>query len=212
MSYIVSATVGYLLGSIPTAYILVKVFKKMDIRELGSGNVGALNAYEVTGSAVIGLTVLVVDILKGFFAVRISGYLFENDFMAMSLAGIFAVVGHNFSFWISFKGGRGLATSTGVFLVLNPSVIILWSILWLLAYARIKNVHAGNIWATFFTPVIVISTFKFFNRFTFQNPEGFKFAILIITVSIFVFIKHIGPLKELIKQGVLIKNKPHRKP
>ena len=71
--------IGYLLGSIPTAFIFVKTFKGIDIRKAGSGNVGALNAYEVSGSALIGISVLLIDILKGIFSVKVSQVLLGGD-------------------------------------------------------------------------------------------------------------------------------------
>lgn len=210
MRYFISFLLGYFMGSFPTAYIFVKLFKGLDIRKFGSGNVGALNAYEVSGSALIGIVVLIIDILKGFFAVKISGNLFNWDEVAVVISGVSAVLGHNFSAWISFYGGRGLATSLGVFLVVNPALILVWCVLWSIAYFRIHNIHAGNIWATVFTPVLVLPTVKFFNSFGFVKMDEKTFFAFLVSVSLLVFIKHLKPLFQLVKEGKILKNKFER--
>ncbi len=210
MRYFISFLLGYFMGSFPSAYVFVKLFKKIDIRKFGSGNVGALNAYEVSGSALIGILVLIIDILKGFFAVKISGNLFDWNEAAVVISGISAVLGHNFSMWISFYGGRGLATSLGVFLVVNPSLILVWCVLWSIAYFRIHNVHAGNIWATVFTPVLVLPTVEFFNSFGFVKMNEKTFFVFLVSISLLVFIKHLKPLFQLVKEGKILKNKFER--
>lgn len=210
MRYLISFLFGYFIGSFPSAYIFVKAFKGIDIRKFGSGNVGALNAYEVSGSVLIGFIVLIIDIFKGFFVVKILGDLFNWDEMVIVLSGVSAVLGHNFSVWISFYGGRGLATSLGVFLVVNPVLIFVWCILWSIAYFRIRNVHVGNIWATVFMPVLVLPAMKFFNFFSFVKMKDKTFSALLILVSLLVFIKHLKPLFQLVKEGKILKNKFER--
>ncbi len=206
MKYLVAFFLGYLLGSFPSAYVLVKIFKRIDIRRYGSGNVGALNAYEVSGSLFIGFAVLLIDILKGFLAVEISKILFNQSFLAL-ISGLSAVLGHNFSIWISFYGGRGLATSLGVFLNVNPLLIIVWCILWLIAYLKIRNIHAGNIWATIFTPIVILPALNFFNSFRKIEINTKIFIAFIISISLLIFIKHLKPLSNLIKEWKISKNK-----
>lgn len=207
LKYFTAFLLGYLFGSIPTAFILVKLFKRIDIRRAGSGNVGALNAYEVTGSALIGIVVLVVDVLKGFFAVKICQDLFGNDSIVVLISGASSVLGHNFSVWISFYGGRGLATSVGVFMAVNPSLIFIWCILWLIAYAKIQNVHAGNIWATIFTPLVIAPVVRFFNSFSRINTSNENFILFVILISLLIFIKHFKPLVQLFRERKILKNK-----
>jgi len=207
LKYFTAFLLGYLFGSIPTAFILVKLFKRIDIRRAGSGNVGALNAYEVTGSALIGIVVLVVDVLKGFFAVKICQDLFANDSIVVLISGASSVLGHNFSVWISFYGGRGLATSVGVFMAVNPSLIFIWCILWLIAYAKIQNVHAGNIWATIFTPLVIAPVVRFFNSFSRINTSNENFILFVILISLLIFIKHFKPLVQLFRERKILKNK-----
>jgi len=210
MKYLAWFLFGYLLGSIPTAYILVKIFNGIDIRKAGSGNVGALNAYEVSGSVLIGLAVLLIDILKGYLSVKISANLSNGDTTACLVSGISAVLGHNFSIWIGFYGGRGLATSLGVFLAVNPVLIFVWCILWFIAYLKFKMIHAGNIWATVSTPIAILPPLKFLNSFSFIKVEDAKFFASILLISFFIFIKHLKPLVQLvhlIKEEKGLKNK-----
>ncbi|HSV44104.1 MAG TPA: glycerol-3-phosphate 1-O-acyltransferase PlsY [Candidatus Bathyarchaeia archaeon] len=117
---------SYLLGSIPTAYIFGRVYKGIDIRDHGSGNVGATNTFRVLGKGP-GITVLILDILKGLIAVWIVGDIFHvASVLGRVLAGIAAVCGHNWTIFLEFKGGKGIATSLGVLIGLTikfPSLI-----------------------------------------------------------------------------------------
>jgi glycerol-3-phosphate acyltransferase PlsY len=208
MRYLTWFLIGYLLGSIPTAYIFVKVFNGIDIRKAGSGNVGALNAYEVSGSPLIGLSVLLIDIMKGYFAFKLSENLSDGDAVACLIAGASAVLGHNFSIWINFYGGRGLATSLGVFLALNPILILIWCLLWFVAFLKFKLIHAGNIWATVSTPIAILPFLKFLNSFSFTKIEDAKFLAFILAISFLIFIKHLKPLFQLVhltKEGKFFK-------
>jgi glycerol-3-phosphate acyltransferase PlsY len=210
MRYLTWFLIGYLLGSIPTAYIFVKVFNGIDIRKAGSGNVGALNAYEVSGSPLIGLSVLLIDVMKGYFAFKLSENLSDGDAVACLIAGVSAVLGHNFSIWINFYGGRGLATSLGVFLALNPILILIWCLLWFVAFLKFKLIHAGNIWATVSTPIAILPFLKFLNSFSFTKIEDAKFLAFILAISFLIFIKHLKPLFQLVhltKEGSSLKNK-----
>ncbi len=113
-----AAIVSYLVGSFPTAYVIGKHFRNVNISSNGTGNIGAMNAYEVTGSRIIGISVGTIDAAKGFLATL----LFERNFgLLIGLtAALFAVLGHNYSLFMKFKGGRGLATAAGSLLVLQP--------------------------------------------------------------------------------------------
>ena len=118
---IVAGVVGYLLGSFPTAYLMVRLKSRVDIRKAGSGNVGTLNSFMVTKSKGVGVVVLLLDLLKGVAAVTIAPLFGASDpFLAQTVAGAAAVAGHNFPVWLGGKGGRGLATGAGV--MLPPAV------------------------------------------------------------------------------------------
>lgn len=205
--YLGGFLIGYLFGSVPTAFIFVKAFKGIDIRKVGSGNVGALNAYEVSGSALIGISVLLIDILKGVFSIKVSQALFGGDEVVALISGFSAVLGHNFSIWISFYGGRGLATSLGVFAVVNPFLILVWCALWAIAYVKVHNIHVGNIWATVFTPAVVVPALKFFNSLSYVKVSDKALLIFVISISALIFIKHFKPLLQLIRDGKILQNK-----
>lgn len=113
---------SYLLGSIPSAYIAGKLVKGIDIRRVGDGNVGAANAFRELGPAA-GLTVMVIDILKGVAAVLIT-QAFASQIVVF-LAGLAAVVGHTWPLFIGFKGGRGEATASGVLVSLLPAAMFI---------------------------------------------------------------------------------------
>ena len=155
LTYIVSAIVGYAFGSVPTAYLLVKWKTRVDIRRAGSGNVGTMNTFDVTGSKALSVGVLVIDMVKGALAVLIVMWLMRNDFEMLALAGLSAIAGHSFPVWLRFQGGRGLATTAGVMLVVGWIFIIIWIALWTGAYLSTRSVHAGNIIASLSSPLVV---------------------------------------------------------
>ena len=131
MEFLFSALIGYLLGSFPTAFLILKKSKGINITERGSGNVGAMNSFEVSNSKVIGLVVLVIDALKGLLSVYLPLLFFQVNFMPPAIALFFAVFAHCFNPWLNFKGGRGLATAAGGASLLFPFALVVWGILWL---------------------------------------------------------------------------------
>ncbi|MBZ0182150.1 MAG: glycerol-3-phosphate acyltransferase [Melioribacteraceae bacterium] len=201
MEYLIIALFSYLIGSFPTAFVLLKKVKQIDITQNGSGNVGALNSYEVSNSKLIGVTVLLIDALKGLGIVYLSKILFGNDFLTGSISLLFGVTGHCFSPWIKFKGGRGLATAAGGSLILAPAILILWLLFWLLAYLFRKNIHFGNITATILTGLLSLSSSDILNKYSIPPAdENFLFGVSVMLLMIVIFIKHINPLKEYIDQ------------
>jgi acyl phosphate:glycerol-3-phosphate acyltransferase len=106
---------GYLLGSIPFGYLLVRVQSGGDIRALGSGNIGATNVARAAGWSV-GVATLILDTAKGFFAVWLIGHFSDGNIRFMMYAGLTAILGHVFPVWLKFSGGKGVAPALGVFL------------------------------------------------------------------------------------------------
>ncbi len=147
---ILAASIGYLLGSVPTAYIVVRCTSHVDIRQAGSGNVGTLNSYVVTRSKLSALAVLAGDVLKGSGAVWLARGICGPDFLFAAIAGCGAVFGHNFPIWLKGKGGRGLATAAGVVLVLAWVWVVFWICLWGIAFAILRNVNMANAVASVF--------------------------------------------------------------
>jgi len=153
--YFLSILFGYLIGSFPTAYLLVKFKTHKDIRDEGTGNVGTFNTFEVTHSKAIGAAVLIVDILKGVVAVVAIKFLLNGEFWLMASSGIAAIIGHNYPVWLKFKGGRGLAITAGVMFVFGWIFIVIWILSFAIVYLLSKNLHLGNILAIVITPVII---------------------------------------------------------
>ena len=113
LDLISSILLGYLLGSIPCAYLMVQWKSKKDIRQTGSGNVGALNSYLVTRSGLVGGAVPLLDMLKGMAAVALPWLFFDAGLAGGAAAGVASIIGHNFPIWLKFKGGKGVATFLG---------------------------------------------------------------------------------------------------
>ena len=126
---IISLILAYLIGAIPWAYILVKLFKKIDIREVGSGNVGATNAFRA-GGVVVGSLVAIFDILKGAIPTFVVLKLFGPNWAVF--AALFTMLGHSFTPYLGFKGGKGVATSVGAFAVIAPEAVGLGLAIWLI--------------------------------------------------------------------------------
>jgi acyl phosphate:glycerol-3-phosphate acyltransferase len=115
---------GYLLGSIPVGYLLVRARSGGDVRAVGSGNIGATNVARAAGWS-IGVATLVLDAGKGFFAVWLAGHFSDGSIRFMMYAGLAAILGHVFPVWLGFSGGKGVATALGVFLVICwPAVAV----------------------------------------------------------------------------------------
>jgi len=155
LDYFFSALIGYVVGSLPVAYLLVKWKSRIDIRQAGSGNVGTMNAFDVTGSRMLAVGVLVADLLKGAAAVFIVKGIWGNEFGVLATSGLSTILGHSFPVWLNFHGGRGLATTVGVMLVLGWIFIVIWIVLWTGVYLSTKSIHAGNILASVCSPLVV---------------------------------------------------------
>lgn len=197
---------SYLLGSIPTAFIVMKLAKNIDIRKAGSGNVGGMNTYEVSGSKFLGFTVFLVDALKGYLAVLLTRQFFPESFLIIGLSVFFVVLGHCYSVWISFKGGRGLATAFGSTITFVPSAFVIWALIWIAVYLKSKDIHLGNIWATLSTLLLLLINFGYLKRFLYPATQNyFEYALIVTLVLGLIFIRHLEPLKEILSKTRLKK-------
>ena len=189
MHYFLSFIIGYLAGSFPTAYLLVKWKSSIDIRHAGSGNVGAMNTFVVSGSTSLGVAVLVIDLLKGVLAVLLSSSLFGHEFWAMGLGGLGAITGHSYSVWLKFRGGRGLATALGVILAFGWVFVVMWCIPWAVVYLVSKDIHLSNITASIVGPVILIATPDRLWKMTlplFSDSTNFQYLVIFICLLLVV--------------------------
>lgn len=196
---LILSLLSYLIGSIPFAFIIVKIFARKNVLKEGSGNVGARNAYEITGKKWVGLSVFLLDFAKGIAAVLVGKSFLSNGDIALALASIFVVLGHNFSIFLGFKGGRGLATSAGILLLLQPLLLIFWGLVWLISYRLIiKDIHFANSVSTLLSPFAFFFISEFFseqlNMFAFGS-NMFLFVTLAV-LSLVIISKHIQPLRE----------------
>jgi glycerol-3-phosphate acyltransferase PlsY len=200
-SLVIAGVLGYLLGSFPTAYLLVKWKSNVDIRNSGSGNVGTLNSYVVTKSKLVGAGVLVLDILKGLLVILIVRAISDGSFASQAVAGVAAVVGHSFPVWLKFKGGRGLATAVGVMLTLGWVIVLIWCIWWFVGFKLSKTVNVGNAVACVLTLVVavVVPAAELVRFIPAESSTGeFRsFAVALLSV---LLLRHIEPVREFVKK------------
>lgn len=178
---------SYLIGSFSSAYVLGKLIMKIDIRVHGSGNSGATNAVRVMGKK-IGVLTFLLDFLKGVLAVLL-GYILL-DYRAAMYAGLFAIIGHNWPFYLNFKGGKGVSSTIGVLAVLNFPVALISVIIGVSIGAISKYVSLGSI--SFFIIVPIVSILKD----GFSNTE---FLILAIILAIIGIYRHKFNIERLFK-------------
>ena len=192
MNIIIALFIGYILGSIPTSYIMGKLIKGIDIRDFGSGNVGATNALRILGTKV-GVFTLIMDIGKGFLAVNIARMIIsEPTDLILILTGLFAIIGHIFTLFLKFKGGKGVATSAGVFIALVPIPLALALFVFVFTVWLSKFVSLGSILAalTLFVSELIINIWLSFA----------ELEILIFTfiIALFIIIRHKANIQRLI--------------
>jgi glycerol-3-phosphate acyltransferase PlsY len=156
LGYIVTAVAAYLLGSIPTGFLVAKA-RGIDIRTAGSGNIGATNAFRILG-IVPGALVLLADACKGWLAVQIGApvvaQLFPGapvDYLRIA-ASIAVILGHNYTCWLRFKGGKGIATSAGALVALVPWALLTIMIVWLVLFLLTRYVSIASMGASFSLP------------------------------------------------------------
>lgn len=191
----------YLIGSIPTAYLVILKSTGKDITKEGSCNVGALNSYEVTKSKWTGISVLALDFLKGFIPaflfLKVGGFSFESLLIPFALL----IAGHNFSVWLKFKGGRGLATSAGLSVAVDPFALLIWCLLFLLSMAIYRKVHFGNIVATILLPLAYYLLRPVLEKFDGAMSNGFEpLFVFVSVISLVILLKHIKPFLEMVKK------------
>jgi glycerol-3-phosphate acyltransferase PlsY len=169
-AYLAAAIAGYLLGSLPTGYLVGRA-RGLDIRNAGSGNIGATNVFRVLGKPA-GIAVMLVDVLKGLAAVFALIHFFPHVQPALPavfgtdsaapgreylgiVAGLAAILGHNYTCWLGFKGGKGIATSAGVLLALMPAALAVCLAVWVLVLAVSRYVSLASIAAAAVLPLAV---------------------------------------------------------
>jgi glycerol-3-phosphate acyltransferase PlsY len=146
MNTVTAALAGYAIGSLPVGYLLAQA-SGVDLRRVGSGNVGAANAYRSAGRA-MAVVIMMADMAKGSIGVLIGG-----AGIPAAVAGAAAVVGHIYPVWLGFRGGKGVATASGVFAILSPFAAVLAAAAFVVAVWRTKFVSLGSVLATIVLPI-----------------------------------------------------------
>lgn len=197
---IIGLLVSYLIGSIPTAYIFGRLLKGIDIRKFGSGNVGATNALRVLGKPV-GISVLILDIFKGFLVV-----VFLGDFIAArripvisaetlrTILGLSCVLGHNWTMFLGFKGGKGVATTLGVLSGLSVKitglkiVLVLVILTWWIVFLILRTVSLASVLTGISLPIYMV---------LFKQSKALVY--LSIFLSLFIILRHKSNLKRILQ-------------
>ncbi|HHP50590.1 MAG TPA: glycerol-3-phosphate 1-O-acyltransferase [Moorella mulderi] len=173
---------AYLLGSFPTAHVISWYFYGVDIRRRGSGNVGATNVLRTLGP-LPGFLVLAVDIWKGVLPAWL-GLKYGCPWLAAG-AGLAALVGHNWSIFLGFQGGKGVATAAGAVLIMAPKILLVLLLIWLLVVLLSRYVSLGSITAAFLAPWLLI--------FTGQPP----YVLYGIIAAVIIMWRHYPNIKRL---------------
>ena len=182
---------AYVIGSIPTAYIFGRVIKGIDIREHGSGNIGATNVFRVIGKAP-GIIVLIIDALKGLICVTYlaSGFLYlapvTRPELYRILVGLSAIAGHNWMLFLKFKGGKGVAASAGVAIGLIPKIFWLGFLVWLITFFITGFVSLASIIAIISVPI-----------FTLAFGEPAEIVIFMCLLCLIIIYKHKPNIRRL---------------
>ena len=184
MELILSIIISYLMGSIPFGLILTKIFLKKDIRDIGSGNIGATNVLR-TGNKIIGYLTLSLDVLKAVIPVL---YIKFNYPELVYVSSLSVFIGHVFPLWLKFKGGKGVATYVGILFSINYILGFVFIASWLIIFFILRYSSLGSILATFIIPVFI-----FFN----PNYENEYFFIIMFILILFT---HRENVKRLINK------------
>ncbi len=177
---------GYLIGSIPTGYIVAKIMG-VDIQKMGSGNIGATNIFRNLG-LVPALIVVILDPIKGMLSVSIP-MLLGMDSVAVALTALATLLGNLFNVFLGFKGGKGVATSLGIFLGIDPLITILAMFLGIATIALGRYVSLGSLVGVLSAPVMILARGSFI----------FPYFFLTIAIALLVFYKHRENIAKLAK-------------
>ena len=185
MTFFCLIILSYFFGAIPSGVWIGKIFKGIDVRDYGSKNSGATNSYRVLG-AKLGIAVLIMDVLKGFIPLYIASK-FNLEYNDLVILGLVAILAHTFSCFISFKGGKGVATSLGVFLFLAPVITLILLVIFILVVYFTKYISLGSITAAFLLPI-----------FTFFTHRDTYLFTLSVVIAIFVIYRHKTNISRLL--------------
>lgn len=185
MKYILVLVISYFIGTISGSYIIGKLFLDKDIRKYGSGNAGTTNAMRVLGKKA-GVITFIIDFLKGVAVTFIIGRFFGKNLIPLGILG--AIIGHDFPFYMNFRGGKGVATTLGALALFNFPLTLICYIVWVLGTVITKMVSVGSI--LFFISIIIVYTFM--SELTTYN------IILVNLIALIGIIRHKDNIKRII--------------
>ena len=185
--------VGYLLGSIPFGYMIVRLSTGSDVRASGSGNIGATNVNRVAGTGA-GAATLLLDMGKGFLAVWLAGRFTGESVTWMAASGLAAVAGHIFPMWLRFRGGKGVATAVGVFLPLNWMAVGAAAILWMIVASISRYVSLGSVIAAAALP---LCTYFLYAPGTGHAPPT-SVSVTAVLAALLIIFKHRCNMERLL--------------
>jgi glycerol-3-phosphate acyltransferase PlsY len=188
MSILLTAALSYLLGSIPFGLILVRIFRGQDVRQTGSGNIGATNV--ARSSPTLGLITLVLDALKGLASVELTRTFFPGWNLLAAMAALFAILGHMFPVWLKFRGGKGVATGLGSFAVLAPKTVLVMLGIFAAVVLISRHVSLGSIVAVGLFPLLAWLLRDYGNE-----PQ---LLVLMAIASGFIIVKHHQNIRRLL--------------
>ena len=186
LDFVVAAAISYILGSIPNGLILGKAIWGVDLRQHGSKNIGATNAWRTIGKAG-GISIFALDFLKGAISAYLGLHLGGSE-LAGVLCGILAIAGHSWSVFLAFKGGKGVATGLGVIAALMPEVTLIVFAVWLAIVYFTGYVSLGSIVGAALVPILTL----FFGLHT-------EFLILGLIAAVFIIYRHKSNIERLLK-------------
>ncbi|MDD4004301.1 MAG: glycerol-3-phosphate 1-O-acyltransferase PlsY [Elusimicrobiaceae bacterium] len=183
---------SYILGGIPSGYLIARSVKGIDIREHGSGNPGAANVYRIVGKWA-GWGTMLGDSLKGFVPVTLAIHFYPDNYWLAIACGIMAIISHMWSIFLKFRGGKGVATSLGVFAALLPVPTLIAFVVFVVSVALSGHISVGSIVAGVTLPIVSFAMGKY----------PLPFLVTVSLVSALIIVRHIPNIKRLIKNQEL---------
>ncbi len=185
MNYILTLLISYFVGTISGSYIIGNLFLNKDIRKYGSGNAGTTNAMRVLGKKA-GVLTFLIDFLKGALVTLIIRKIFGDEYVPLAILG--AVIGHDFPFYMKFKGGKGVATTLGALALFNFPLTLICYVVWVLGTVLTKMVSVGSI--LFFVSIIIV--YSFMSNLVMSN------ILIIDIIALIGIIRHKDNIKRII--------------